>query len=84
MEDIYRSLGVRRVVNAAGTLTRLGGPPMAAEAVEAMREASRWSVSIEELTDRAVRLYSGALRGTETRRLWNARATGISSTPGRS
>lgn len=53
MEDIYQSLGVRRVVNAAGTLTRLGGPPMRPEAVEAMREASRWSVSIEELQDRA-------------------------------
>lgn len=53
MEDIYRSLGVRRVINAAGTLTRLGGPPMAPEAVEAMGEASRWSVSIEELQERA-------------------------------
>ena len=53
MQDIYRSLGVRRVINAAGTLTRLGGPPMAPEAVEAMREASRWSVSIEELQERA-------------------------------
>jgi len=53
LEDIYRSLGVRRVINAAGTLTRLGGPPMGPEAVEAMREASRWSVSIEELQERA-------------------------------
>ena len=53
MEDIYQSLGVRRVINAAGTLTRLGGPPMAPEAVEAMREGSRWSVSIEELQERA-------------------------------
>ncbi|MDE2664592.1 MAG: DegT/DnrJ/EryC1/StrS family aminotransferase [Acidobacteriota bacterium] len=53
MQDIYRSLGVRRVINAAGTLTRLGGPPMVPEAVEAMREASRWSVSIEELQERA-------------------------------
>lgn len=53
MQDIYRSLGVRRVINAAGTLTRLGGPPMAPDAVEAMREASRWSVSIEELQERA-------------------------------
>ena len=53
MEDIYRSLGVRRVINAAGTLTRLGGPPMAPQAVEAMGKASRWSVSIEELQERA-------------------------------
>ncbi len=53
MKDIYRSLGVRRVVNAAGTLTRLGGPPMMPVAVEAMREASCWSVSIEELQERA-------------------------------
>jgi len=53
LQDIYRSLGVRRAINAAGTLTRLGGPPMVPEAVEAMREASRWSVSIEELQERA-------------------------------
>ncbi len=64
MEDIYRSLGVRRVVNAAGTLTRLGGPPMVPEALEAMREASRWSVSIEELQDRAGR-YLAEVTGAE-------------------
>ncbi len=64
MEDIYRSLGVRRVINAAGTLTRLGGPPMVPEAVEAMREASRWSVSIEELQERAGR-YLAEVTGAE-------------------
>ena len=64
MEDIYQSLGVRRVVNAAGTLTRLGGPPMLPEAVEAMREASRWSVSIEELQDRAGR-YLAEVTGAQ-------------------
>lgn len=64
MEDIYQSLGVRRVVNAAGTLTRLGGPPMLPEAVEAMREASCWSVSIEELQDRAGR-YLAEVTGAE-------------------
>lgn len=53
LDDIYQSLSVRRVINAAGTLTRLGGPPMAPDAMEAMREASCWSVSIEELQDRA-------------------------------
>ncbi len=52
------------MINAAGTLTRLGGPPMAPEAVEAMREASRWSVSIEELQDRAGR-YLAEVTGAE-------------------
>ena len=52
------------MVNAAGTLTRLGGPPMVPEALEAMREASRWSVSIEELQDRAGR-YLAEVTGAE-------------------
>ncbi len=47
--DIYARLGVKRRINAAGTLTRLGGALMAAPVVEAMAEASRTSVDIAEL-----------------------------------
>ncbi|OJU42704.1 MAG: hypothetical protein BGN99_23525, partial [Alphaproteobacteria bacterium 65-37] len=48
-------LGVRRRINAAGALTRLGGAIMAPEVVEAMGAASRASVDIGELQDAASR-----------------------------
>jgi L-seryl-tRNA(Ser) seleniumtransferase len=51
--DPYAALGVRRRINAAGALTRLGGAVMAAEVVEAMAAASRASVDIGELQDAA-------------------------------
>lgn len=51
--DPYAALGVRRRINAAGALTRLGGAVMASEVVEAMAAASRASVDIGELQDAA-------------------------------
>ena len=53
MNDPYKDLGVRRRINAAGALTRLGGAVMAREVVEAMAAASRASVDIGELQDAA-------------------------------
>ena len=47
--DPYVALGVRRVINAATTLTALGGTVLAAEVVEAMVGASRSCVSMDEL-----------------------------------
>ncbi|MBX6341043.1 MAG: aminotransferase class V-fold PLP-dependent enzyme [Thermomicrobiaceae bacterium] len=46
---IYASLGVRPVVNAAATLTRLGGSRMPEPVVAAMVEASRAFVDLHEL-----------------------------------
>jgi D-glucosaminate-6-phosphate ammonia-lyase len=53
MSDPYAALGVRRRINAAGALTRLGGAVMAPQVVEAMAAASRASVDIGELQDAA-------------------------------
>lgn len=53
MSDPYARLGVRRRINAAGALTRLGGAVMAPEVVDAMAAASRASVDIGELQDAA-------------------------------
>ncbi|NKB71828.1 MAG: hypothetical protein GKR89_32530 [Candidatus Latescibacteria bacterium] len=47
--DIYRSLGVEPLINAAGTLTRMSGSVMLPEVVEAMEAASRHFVDMEEL-----------------------------------
>lgn len=46
---IYEKLGVRTVIHAAGTHTRLGGTIMPLEVLDAMREASRSLVAIDEL-----------------------------------
>ena len=51
--DPYEALGVRRRINAAGALTRLGGAVMAPAVMEAMAAASRASVDMGELQDAA-------------------------------
>ena len=47
--NIYESLGLRPIINANATLTRLGGSVMPAEVVEAMVEASKHFVDLGEL-----------------------------------
>jgi D-glucosaminate-6-phosphate ammonia-lyase len=46
---VYERLGMRRVINADATLTRLGGSLMASEVVDAMREAAASFVDMYEL-----------------------------------
>ena len=47
--DIYDQLGVKKVINGAATLTRLGGSIMPPEVLEAMAEAARHFVDIDDL-----------------------------------
>lgn len=49
MAGVYESLGVRPVINAIGTFTRLSGTLMPPEVTAAMVEASRSFVLIEDL-----------------------------------
>lgn len=49
MQDIYQSLGVKTIINAAGTYTVLGGSRMSEETLEAIRQASAHFVQIREL-----------------------------------
>lgn len=49
MGQIYQRLGVRTGINAAGTLTRLGGTRMEAEVLAAMAEAARSHVRLDQL-----------------------------------
>lgn len=51
--SFYETLGVRRVVNAATTLTRLGGSTMPPQVVAAMTEAATTHVDMSELQRRA-------------------------------
>lgn len=49
MSDIYDELGVKTLVNSAGTYTIVGGSKMSPEALEAMRQAAANHVKISEL-----------------------------------
>ena len=46
---VYDKLGVKKIVNGAGTITRYGGTLMPPEVVEAMAEAARSYVDVDEL-----------------------------------
>ena len=52
MKDLYQSLGVKPVINAAGTFTALGGSVMPPEVVAAWAEASRHFVDLLDLQDK--------------------------------
>jgi len=51
--SIYDQLGVKRVINAWGTMTIIGGSVMHCEVVKAWVEASKSYVNMEELHTRA-------------------------------
>lgn len=50
---IYDKLGVKKIINGAGTLTNLGGSLMEPQTIEAMSEAATSFVYMEELIKRA-------------------------------
>jgi L-seryl-tRNA(Ser) seleniumtransferase len=58
---ILEELGVKRVINAAGTLTLLGGSVLSEEVVDAMAEMSRVYVDMEELHEKAGELVAKLL-----------------------
>ena len=60
MSDIYQRLGVPLRINAAGTLTRLGGSLMEPEVLQAMQQAAAASVDISELQSAASRVIATA------------------------
>jgi L-seryl-tRNA(Ser) seleniumtransferase len=60
MPDIYTRLGVKPIINARGTHTRLGGTLIRAEVLEAMREAARAYVVLDELQDKASEVIARA------------------------
>jgi len=56
--SIYDKLGVKRVINALGTLTSLGGSIMLPEVIEAMNEAAKAFVDMDELHEKAGRIIA--------------------------
>ena len=47
--SIYEQLGVKPIINACGTVTRLGGAPMPAQVLAAFTQAAVESVPLEHL-----------------------------------
>ncbi len=74
---IYDELGVRTVINASGTLTRLGGSRMAPEVLAAMAEAAAAFVAIDELQARAGEVIAG-ITGAEAAYVVTGAAAGLS------
>lgn len=58
--DIYERLGVRRLINARGTHTRLGGTLMRPQVRDAMLEAAGAYIVLDELQDRASEVIARA------------------------
>lgn len=56
----YDDLGVRPVVNAAGSLTRLGGNRVSPEVMAAMADAARSNVVMDELQEAAGKVIADA------------------------
>lgn len=56
--SIYERFGVKPLINAAGTKTRLGGGSMAPEVLQAMTEASQASVDMAQLQAAASRVIA--------------------------
>jgi D-glucosaminate-6-phosphate ammonia-lyase len=56
--DPYTAIGVRRVINAGGRLTALGGTTLAPEVAAAMAAAGQQYVRLSELADRAGQLIA--------------------------
>ena len=74
--DPYRDLGLEPIINAAGTLTRLGGSLMPAEVVQAMADASHDFVDMGELHLAAGRRIA-ELVGVEAAHVCAGAAAGI-------
>jgi len=66
---VYEKLGVKRIVNGAGTITRFGGSLMPHEVIAAMAEAARSFVDVDELyvkCGEVVAKHTGAEAGLVT------------------
>jgi seryl-tRNA(Sec) selenium transferase len=51
--NIYKKLGIRTMINASDVYTSIGGSCMSREVLEAMKDAAKYFVDIEELQKKA-------------------------------
>lgn len=76
MPDIYHRLGLRPVINARGSHTRLGGSIMPQEVVDAMRDAAGSYIVLEELQAKASEVIARAT-GAEAGMVTGGAAAGL-------
>src|SRR4051794_1448467 len=76
MPGIYERLGLRTLINARGTHTRLGGTLMRPEVVDAMREAAGAYVLLDDLQDKASEVIARAT-GAEAGMVTGGAAAGL-------
>jgi len=74
---VYDELGLRTVINASGTLTRLGGSRMAPEVLAAMTDAAASFVPIDALQARAGEVIAD-ITGAEAGYVVSGAAAGLS------
>lgn len=74
---IYEELGLRTIINASGTLTRLGGSRMAPEVLAAMADAAASFVPIDDLQARAGEII-GEITGAEAGYVVTGASAGLS------
>ena len=74
--DIYDKLGIKKIINAHATLTRLGGSLMHPAVLEAMTAASRHYVNMNDLLEKSGE-YVAALLGVEAAYITSGAAAGL-------
>ena len=74
--DRYDTLGVKKLINAEGTLTRLGGSVMDPVVMDAMIEASKYFVDLNELLQKSGE-YVANLIGVEASYITSGAAAGL-------
>lgn len=74
--DIYDKLGIKKLINAEGTLTRLGGSVMDPVVMEEMVEASKYFVDLKELLEKSGE-YVANLLGVEASYITSGAAAGL-------
>lgn len=74
--EVYRRRGVHPIINAAGTVTKLGGSRTRPEAIEAMAEASHTLVDMADLNAQAGKIVAG-VTGAEAGFVCNGSASGL-------
>ena len=61
MLDLLKKYSLQPVINASGSVTRLGGAPMSQAVIDAMAEMAQHTVPLDELQGIACRAILGAL-----------------------
>ena len=74
--EVYRRRGVRPIINAAGTVTKLGGSRTRPKAIEAMAEASHTLVDMADLNAQAGKIVA-EVTGAEAGFVCNGSASGL-------